>query len=103
MHGRFDRSDETSDKSIIRSFGIGIVVLPVLLVTFLVGLVINKPEISRWISEAAQAEFAGFGSGGGRYSRGSRTTSRASPHCQGLLTPDAAGQQILRQSLAIFR
>ncbi len=61
MHDRFDRSDETSDKSIIRSLGIGIVVLPVLLVTFLVGLAIKRPEISRWISEAAQAEFVASG------------------------------------------
>jgi hypothetical protein len=61
MHGRFDRSDETSDKSITRSFGIGIVVLPVLLAAFLLGLAITRPDVSRWISEAVQAEFAASG------------------------------------------
>ncbi len=59
MHGRFDRSDQTTGKSIIRSWGIGFFALPVLLVAFLVGLAITKPNVSRWISEAAQAEFAG--------------------------------------------
>ena len=61
MHGRFDRSDETTDKGIIRSWGIGIVVLPILLVAFLVALAITKPDVSRWISEAEQAEFVASG------------------------------------------
>ncbi|MGZ5876622.1 MAG: hypothetical protein ACXWKP_31575 [Bradyrhizobium sp.] len=61
MHGRFDQSDQTTVKGIIRSWGIGIVVLPVLLVAFLVGLAITKPDVSRWISEAAQAEFVSSG------------------------------------------
>ena len=61
MHGRFDRSDETTGKSMIRSWGIGIVVLPVLLAAFLVVLAIAKPNVSRWISEAAQAEFVTSG------------------------------------------
>jgi len=61
MHGRFDRSDETTDKSIIRRWGIGIVVLPVFLVGFLVGLAITKPNVSAWISEAEQAEFVASG------------------------------------------
>ena len=61
MQGRFDRSDETTDKSIHRSWGIGIVVLPVVLVVFLVGLAITKPDVSRWISEAEQAEFVASG------------------------------------------
>jgi hypothetical protein len=57
MQDEFDRSGETSDKSITRSFGNGIVVLPVLLVAFLLGLAITRPDVSRWISEAVQAEF----------------------------------------------
>jgi len=61
MHGRFDGSDQTTDQSITRSFGIGIVILPVLLVAFLVGLAIAKPDVSRWISEAAEAEFVASG------------------------------------------
>ena len=61
MHGRFDSSDETTDKSISRSFGIGIVVLPIALVALLVGLAITRPDVSRWISEAEQAEFVASG------------------------------------------
>jgi len=61
MHDRFDRSDETTDQSITRSFGIGIVVLPVVVVALLVGLAIARPDVSRWISEAEQAEFVTSG------------------------------------------
>jgi hypothetical protein len=61
MRGRFDGSDETTDKSIFRNWGIGIVVLPVLLAAFLVGLVIAKPNVSAWIFEAEQAEFGTSG------------------------------------------
>lgn len=61
MHGTFDRSDETTDKSIYRSWGIGIFVLPILLAAFLIGLAITKPDVSGWISEAAQAEFVNSG------------------------------------------
>jgi len=61
MHGRFDRSDETTDQSVTRRFGIGIVVLPVVLVAFLVGLAITRPDLSRWISEAEQQEFIASG------------------------------------------
>jgi hypothetical protein len=61
MHGRLDRSDETTDKSLYRSWGIGIFVLPVLLVAFLVVLAIAKPNLSAWISEAEQAQLVGSG------------------------------------------
>jgi hypothetical protein len=61
MHSRSDRSGETTDQSIRRSWGIGIVVLPVVLVAFLAGLAIAKPNVSRWISEAEQAEFVTSG------------------------------------------
>lgn len=61
MHGRFDGSDETTQKSLYRSWGIGVFVLPVLLVAFLVGLAITKPNVSAWISEAEQAELVGSG------------------------------------------
>jgi hypothetical protein len=59
--GRFDKSDETTDNSIYRSWGIGIFVLPVLLVAFLVGLAITKPNLSGWISEAEQAGLVSSG------------------------------------------
>ena len=61
MHGKFDGSDETTDKSLYRSWGIGIFVLPVLLVAFLVVLAIAKPNVSAWISEAEQAELVSSG------------------------------------------
>jgi hypothetical protein len=61
MQDEFDRSGETSDKIITRSYGNGIVVLPVLLVAFLLGLAITRPDVSRWISEAVQAEFVASG------------------------------------------
>ena len=61
MYRRFDQSDQTTDKSIIRSWGTGIVVLPVVLVAFLVGLAIAKPNVSRLISEVEQAEFVTSG------------------------------------------
>ena len=61
MHGRFDRSDETSDNSIYRRWGIGVFLLPVLLVAFLIGLTVVKPDVTAWISEAVQAELVSKG------------------------------------------
>ena len=61
VHGRLDKSDETTGNSIYRSWGIGIFVLPVLLVAFLVGLAIAKPNVSGWISEAEQDELVSSG------------------------------------------
>jgi hypothetical protein len=61
MHGRFDRSDETSNKSVYQRWGIGVFLLPVLLVAFLIGLAISKPDVAAWISEAEQAELVGAG------------------------------------------
>jgi hypothetical protein len=58
MHGSFDRSGETADQSIYRGWRIGAFVLPVLLVAVLIGLAITHPDVSSWISEAEQAEFA---------------------------------------------
>jgi hypothetical protein len=57
MHGSLEKSGETI-KGIYRSWGIGLFALPVLLVAFLIGLAITKPDVSNWISEATQAEFA---------------------------------------------
>ena len=61
MHGRFDSSDETNDKSIYRRWGIGVILLPVLLVAFLIGLAVTQPDVSTLISDAAQAELASSG------------------------------------------
>jgi hypothetical protein len=59
MHGSFDRSGRNDD-SIYRRWGIGFIVLPVLLVMTLSALAIVQPVTSNWIGEAAQAEFTGF-------------------------------------------
>ena len=61
MHGRFDRSEETGGKSIYQRWGIGVFLLPVLLVAFLIGLAVTKPDVSVLISDAAQAELVSSG------------------------------------------
>jgi hypothetical protein len=58
MHGSLDRrprDDQGSD----RGWNIKLVALPILAVIALIGLVVSHPSASRWISEAAQAEFVG--------------------------------------------
>jgi hypothetical protein len=58
MHGSFDESGE-NDSSIYRRWGIGFLVLPVLLAVALLGLAIVQPATSNWIAESVQAEFIG--------------------------------------------
>jgi hypothetical protein len=60
MHGSFDKSGR-NDNSVFRRWGIGFIVLPVLLVMTLFALAIVQPATSNWIGEAAQAEFTGIG------------------------------------------
>jgi hypothetical protein len=58
MHGSLDklpRDDQSSD----RGWGIKLIALPILLVIALIGLAVSHPSASKWISEAAQAEFVG--------------------------------------------
>ena len=59
MHGTFERSRDVRDNNIRRSSGIGFLAVPALIAVALIGLAIAKPEVSTWIAEAAQAEFAG--------------------------------------------
>jgi hypothetical protein len=59
MHGSFDRSGKSNDR-IQRSWSFGFFALPVLLAVTLIVLAIVQPAASNWISEAVQAEFAGF-------------------------------------------
>ena len=59
MHGSFDRRDENQNRT-ERSQRVGFLALPVLLAIALVGLVIIQPSASKWISDAAQLEFAGL-------------------------------------------
>jgi hypothetical protein len=59
MHGSLDKSGNNED-SIYRRWGLGLLALPALLAVTLIGLAIAQPNTSNWISEAVQAEFAGF-------------------------------------------
>ena len=59
MHGSFERSGE-SDNGLSKRRGIGFFAFPVLLAVALIGLVVLEPAASKWIPEAAQAEFAGI-------------------------------------------
>ena len=59
MHGSLDKSGK-NDNSISQSWGIRFLALPALVVIALVGLAIVRPSVSNLISEAVQAEVAGF-------------------------------------------
>jgi hypothetical protein len=61
MRGLFDRSGESSDEGIYRSWRIGILALPVLVVTLMAALLIAHPGLFNRISSAARAELAGAG------------------------------------------
>ena len=58
MHGLFGKSGEIVSR-IYQRWGIGIFALPVLVVIALVGLAMAPRDAPHWISEAAEAEFAG--------------------------------------------
>jgi hypothetical protein len=58
MHGTFDRSGESRNR-FDRSWNVGLFAVPVLFAIALIGLAMTQPTASNWISEAAQAEFAG--------------------------------------------
>jgi hypothetical protein len=60
MQGSFDKSGETV-KSIYKSWGAGIFLLPGLVLAVLIGVVVTQPNLSTLISEAAQAEFTASG------------------------------------------
>jgi len=57
MHGSFDSSGKTDEVGHGNS-GIRLVVIPAVLAIAQVVLAIKQPDVSRWISDAAQAEFA---------------------------------------------
>jgi hypothetical protein len=59
MHGRSDRSGK-SDDSIYRKWGIGFLVLPLVLAGALFALSILQPPTSNWIAEIVSAEFSGI-------------------------------------------
>jgi hypothetical protein len=57
MHGTFDRSGKTG-KSVNPNTSLRLVVIPALLAVAVIALAIMQPNASRWIAEAALAEFA---------------------------------------------
>ena len=58
MHGPFERQPRDSH-TVYRSWTMKLVALPILFAVALIAFAVSHPEASRWISEAAQAEFAG--------------------------------------------
>lgn len=58
MPTSIDKPRETNH-GIYRNWSIGIYALPALFVLALFGMVINHLDASKWVSEAAEAEFAG--------------------------------------------
>jgi hypothetical protein len=59
MHGSLDKSGK-SDKGFSERWRVGFIAFPVLLAVALIGLAALEPAASTWISDAAQAEFAGI-------------------------------------------
>jgi hypothetical protein len=57
MHGTFDKPPH-DEQSNYQSFSIKLVALPVLLVIALIGILVSHPSAPKWISDAAEAEFA---------------------------------------------
>jgi hypothetical protein len=59
MHGSFDRSGD-NDNGSHRNWSVGFFAVPVGIAIALMAFVLTHPEASRWISQAAQAEFSGI-------------------------------------------
>jgi hypothetical protein len=58
MHGPLEKQPRDS-KSAYRNWDIKLYALPILLVVALIGFAVSHPSASKWISDAAQAEFVG--------------------------------------------
>ena len=59
MHSPSDRSGGTTENSFLQRWGIGFLVLPVILVITLIGLAIVQPASTNWIADEVMAEFTG--------------------------------------------
>ena len=46
-------------RSVYRNWDVKLFALPVFLATALIGFLVSHPGVSKWIADAAQAEFAG--------------------------------------------
>ena len=58
MQGAFDNRRQ-DPKHNYQSFSIKLIALPVLVIVALIGMLVTHPAAVKWISDAAQAEFAG--------------------------------------------
>ena len=56
MHGSFDKQPREG-QSAYRNWNMKLIALPILGVVALIAFVVSHPEASKWISDAAQAEF----------------------------------------------
>jgi hypothetical protein len=57
MHGSFDKQQQDAQHN-YQSFSIKVIALPVLVLVALIGMLVSHPVAVKWISDAAQAEFA---------------------------------------------
>ncbi|MGY3488915.1 hypothetical protein ACVW1C_006798 [Bradyrhizobium sp. USDA 4011] len=58
MQGSFDNRQQDPESN-YESFSIKLIALPVLVIVALIGMLVSHPAAVKWISDAAQAEFAG--------------------------------------------
>ena len=58
MQGPVEKQPQDS-RSVYRNSDIKLFALPVLLVAALIGFVVSHPGVSKWVGDAAQAEFVG--------------------------------------------
>jgi len=58
MYGSSDKQPRDSH-GVYRNWNIKLFALPILFIVALIGFAASHPDVSRWISEAAEAEFAG--------------------------------------------
>jgi hypothetical protein len=59
MHGSPDGSGRTTEDSFFQRWGIGFLVLPILVLVTLIGLTVVQPATTNWIADEAMAEFTG--------------------------------------------
>ncbi|UGA48343.1 hypothetical protein HU230_0020830 [Bradyrhizobium quebecense] len=58
MQGSFDNRQQDPESN-YGSFSIKLIALPVLVIVALIGMLVSHPAAVKWISDVAQAEFAG--------------------------------------------
>ena len=58
MQGSFDNRQQDPESN-YGSFSIKLIALPALVIVALIGMLVSHPAAVKWISDAAQAEFAG--------------------------------------------